>query len=60
MMITVGIGLRHYVVTGGIIHETLLLAAAISACMYVARAPRENTRGFQPMHHTGITPGDVT
>ena len=60
MMIIVGIGSWHYVVTGGTIHETLRSAAAISACMYAARARGEIARGFQPMRHIGITPGDVT
>lgn len=60
MMITVGIGSWHYAVTGGMTHETLRSAAAISACMYAARARGEIAHGFQPMHRTGVTPDDAT
>ena len=59
-MITAGIGSRHYAATGGMIHEILLSSAAISACMYVGRAQGEIAHGFQPMHHTAVTPDDVT
>jgi len=56
MMITVGIGSRHYVVIGGSTNKNRRPFAVILACMYAARARREIAHGFQPVHHIGATP----